>query len=92
VPADGSGFTVITTVLVAGVQVPASVVNVRVTVPLEIEGVYVELSNAGFPKVPLGADHVEVVALPPMLPESVIVPNAHTDCGVPALAVGQVCA
>ena len=38
-------------------------------------------------KFPLGALHVEVVALPPMLPAKVIVPPAHTLCGFPAFAV-----
>ena len=37
--------------------------------------------------VPLGAVHVEVVALPPLVPANVIVPPEQTVCGAPALAV-----
>ena len=37
--------------------------------------------------VPLVADQVELVALPPMLPAKVIEPLAQTVCGEPALAV-----
>ena len=88
----GSGLTVIFTVLVAAGQGtgPAFVVNVRVTTPDTIEGVYVEVNELALEKVPLGADHVEVEALPPILPERAIVAPAHTDCGNPAFAVGAV--
>ena len=37
--------------------------------------------------VPLGALHVALVALPPILPAKVTVPPAHTLWAVPALAV-----
>ena len=45
------------------------------------------MSELALENVPLGALHVEVVALPPILPAKVIVPPAHTLCAVPALAV-----
>ena len=87
----GTGFTVMTTVLVAALQGPAPsgsfVVSVSVTVPLAIVGVYVEVNEFTLEKVPLGALHVELVALPPILPASVMVPSAQTDCGKPAFAV-----
>ena len=85
-------FTVITTVEVAAVQGPPApsgsfVVNVRVTVPVVIDGVYVDVKEDAFEKVPLGALHVELVALPPIVPANVIVPPAHTVCVTPASAV-----
>lgn len=91
VNAAGAGSTVITTVLVAAVHGPAPsgslVVKVNVTVPPVILGVYVEVSELGEEKVPLGAVHIELLAPPPILPESVIVPPAQTDWGRPAFAV-----
>ena len=76
------GFTMITTVEVAAEQGPVPsgslVVNVNVTVPLAILGVYVEVSEVALENEPLGADQVELVALPPMLPASVIELPAHT--------------
>jgi hypothetical protein len=80
---------VITTVEVSAEHGPAGsfVVNVSVIVPLVIEGVNVDVSEFAFEKFPLGALHVPLVALPPMLPANVIVPPAQTDCGVPALAI-----
>ena len=89
----GTAFTVITTVLTAAAHGGPDglfVVSVKVTVPDAIVGVYVEVKEFTLENVPLGALHVEVVALPPMLPASVIVPPAHTDCGKPALSVGGV--
>jgi hypothetical protein len=85
----GKSFAVITTVEVAGVQGPvgSSVVKVRVTVPLLIVGVYVEVKEFTFENVPLAALQVELLALPPMLPAKVIVPPAHTVWEEPALAV-----
>ena len=87
----GSGFTVITTCDVAAVQGPppsgSFVVKVRVTVPLVILGVYVEVSEPSFEKVPLGAVHVEVVAPPPIFPFNVTLPPAQTGDGLPASAV-----
>ena len=91
VGAFGIGFTVITTVLVAGAHGGPPgllVVSVSVTVPDAIVGVYVEVKEFTLENVPLGALHVEVVALPPMLPASVMVPPAQTVCGKPAFAVG----
>jgi len=83
--------TVITTVEEAAVHGPVPsgsfVVNVRVTDPLEMLGVYVDVNKLAFEKVPLGADHVALVALPPMFPASVTVPPAHTVCDTPAFAV-----
>ena len=63
------------------------VVNVRVTLPLAILGVYVDVSEPAFEKVPLGALHVELVALPPMVPFNVTLPPAQIVCGLPAFAV-----
>jgi len=85
-------FTVITTVEVAAVQGPPApsgsfVVNVRVTVPVVIDGVYVDVKEDAFEKVPLGALHVELVALPPIVPANVTVPPAQIVCAAPALAV-----
>ena len=37
--------------------------------------------------VPLGADHVELDALPPIVPDKVTVPPAQIVCVEPALAV-----
>lgn len=85
----GDGITFITTVDVAGVQIPGGsfVVSVKVTEPLVILGVYVEVSEVAFEKLPLGAVHVAVLALPPIVPFSVTDPPAHTVCGEPAFAV-----
>src|SRR6185436_5877415 len=89
VGAVGMGLTVITTVDVTAGQGPAGslVVNVSVTVPLAIAGVYVDVKELGSEKLPPGADHVPLVAPRPTLPANVTVPPAHTDCGDPALAV-----
>ena len=46
-----------------------------------------DVKEDAFEKVPLGALHVELVALPPIAPLNVIVPPAHTVCAEPALAV-----
>ena len=43
----------------------------------------------GSENVPLGAVQAEVVALPPIVPASVIVPPAQTVCAAPALAVAD---
>src|SRR5688572_21989469 len=90
--AVGAWLTVITTVEVAAVHGPAPsgslVVKVSVTVPLAILGVYVDVSELALENVPLGADQVEEVALPPIVPASVIVPPAQTVCTAPAFAVG----
>jgi hypothetical protein len=76
-------FTVITTVDATAVHGPAPsgsfVVNVSVTDPLAILGVYIEVSEFGSENVPLGAVHVALVALPPMVPANVTVPPVHTD-------------
>lgn len=89
--AAGAGSTVITTVLIAAAQGPAPsgslVVNVSITVPLVILGVYVDVREPGAENVPLGALHIEVVALPPIVPARVTVPPAQIDCGNPAIAV-----
>ena len=80
VGATGIGFTVITIVDVTAGQGPVGsfVVNVSVTVPLVILGVYVDVKEVGFEKDPLGADHVPLVADPPTEPASVTVPPAQT--------------
>ena len=85
----GDGLTVITTVDVAAAQIPGGslVVSVSVTVPLVILGVYVDVSDAGFEKVPLGAVQVEVLALPPIVPFNVTDPPAQIVCDEPAFAV-----
>src|SRR5688572_33507591 len=79
-----------TTVEVAAGQGPAGsfVVKVSVTVPLAILGVYVDVSELALENVPLGADQIEEVALPPIVPASVIVPPAQTVCTAPAFPVG----
>ena len=76
----GAELTVIITVEVAAGHAALGllVVNVKVTVPLAILGVYVDVREAVLEKVPLGALQVDVVALPPMVPAKVIVPPAHT--------------
>ena len=91
VGAPGRGFTVITTVEVAAGHGPGGsfVVNVNVTVPLVIVGVYVDVKELASEKVPLGADQAPDVAPPPTDPASVTVPPAHTDCGGPAFAVAN---
>lgn len=87
----GEGFTVITTCEVAATQGPVPsgsfVVNVRVTLPVVILGVYVEVREPAFEKVPLGALQVELVALPPIVPFNGTLPPAHTACALPASAV-----
>ena len=89
--AVATGFTVITTVDVAAVHGPAPsgsfVVKVRVTVPVVIDGVYVDVKEVGAENVPLGALHVELVAPPPIVPARVTVPPAHIVWAAPALAV-----
>jgi hypothetical protein len=74
------GLTFIVTVDVAAGHAPAGsfVVSVKITEPVIIVGVYVDVNEAAFEKVPLGAVQVEVVALPPMVPANVIVPPAQT--------------
>jgi hypothetical protein len=90
--AVAAGLTVISTVETAAEQGPAPsgslVVSVNVTVPLVMEGVYVDVNEPVLLNVPLGADHVELVAEPPRVPAKVTVPPAQTVCGEPALAVG----
>ena len=89
--AVAAGLAVISTVEVAGKQGPAPsgsfVVKVSVTVPLPILGVYVDVNEFTFEKVPLRALHVELVALPPIVPAKEMVPPAQTVCGSPAFAV-----
>ena len=46
-----------------------------------------DVSELAFEKFPLGALHVELVALPPIVPAKVMVPPEHTVCGNPAFAV-----
>ena len=43
----------------------------------------------GSENVPLGAVHVELIPLPPIVPANVIVPPAQTVCAAPALAVAD---
>jgi hypothetical protein len=87
----GDAITVITTVETAAKHGPAPsgsfVVSVSVTGPLGILGVYVDVSEFGLENMPLGAVHVALVALPPILPAKVIELPEHTFCGVPAFAV-----
>jgi hypothetical protein len=58
-----------------------------VTDPLEILGVYVEVSEFILEKEPLGVLQVEVVALPPIVPDKVTEPPPHIVWGTPAFAV-----
>jgi hypothetical protein len=80
VGATGIGLTVITTVEVAAGHGPVGsfVVSVKVTVPLAILGVYVDVKEVGSEKDPLGADHVPLIADPPTEPASVTEPPAQT--------------
>jgi hypothetical protein len=61
------------------------VVSVNVTVPLVMLGVYVDVKEVGSEKLPLGADHVALVALPPIVPASVTVPPAQTVWAAPQI-------
>ena len=85
----GSGLTVIAIVENTLGQGPVGsfVVSLSVTVPLVIEGVYDEVSEFALEKVPLGADHVALVAPPPTTPARLIDPPAQTVCGDPAFTV-----
>jgi hypothetical protein len=89
--ATGKGFTVTITVDVAAVHGPVPsgsfVVKVSVTFPLAMEGVYVDVSDVGLENVPLGADQVVVVALPPIVPARDTILPAQIVCAVPALTV-----
>ena len=63
-------------------------VSVNVTDPFVMLGVYVEVSELALEKVPLGAVHVELVALPPIEPFNVTALPAQIGGGaVPAFAV-----
>ena len=77
----GSGFTVITTVLVAAGHGPVGSLVVRVTlaVPEVMVGVKVLLREVLFPNVPWLEPHVEDVALPPIEPFNVTICPAQTD-------------
>ena len=46
-----------------------------------------EVTELALANVPLDADHVELVALPPRVPANVMEPFEQTVCGEPALAV-----
>lgn len=85
----GEGLTLITTVDVAAVQGPLASgsveVSVNVTDPVEMEGVYVDVKEFTFEKLPDGADHVPVVAPPVIVPASVTKPPAQMVCVEPAL-------
>jgi hypothetical protein len=63
------------------------VVNVNVTDPLVIDGVYIALSELTLENVPLGALQVALVALPPIDAERLTVLPAQIVRGDPALAV-----
>ena len=68
--ATGSGLTVTVMFADTGPQGPAGsfVVRVNTTLPVVIVGVYVVLNEFALANVPLGADHVADVALPPITP------------------------
>jgi hypothetical protein len=89
--AIGEAVTVMTTVETAAMQGPAPsgslVVSVRVTVPLLMLGVYVEVRELELENDPLGALHVALVALPPTAPDRVTEFPEQTFCGEPAFAV-----
>jgi hypothetical protein len=89
--AVAAAFKVITTVEVAAEQGPVPsgsfVVSVNVTVPLVMEGVYVEVSEFTLENIPLEALHVELDALPPIVPDKFTEPPAQTVCAFPAFAV-----
>ena len=46
-----------------------------------------EPGNDAFEKLPLGPVQIELVALPPIIPPRVTVPDEQTDSGLPAVAV-----
>src|SRR6188768_1576211 len=73
--------------------VGSSVVNVKVTLPEVISltvGVYVALSNVALLNVPIPeVVHVEDVALPPRIPESVKVLPAQMVASIPAFVVAR---
>jgi len=84
--------TVTTIVETPAGQMPAGSfdVSVKVTVPLVMDGVYVDVNELAFEKVPPGALHVELVALPPLVPAKVIIPPAHTPWLGPAFTIAAV--
>jgi hypothetical protein len=85
----GVGLTVITTVEVTTVQGPPASgsieLRVKVTVPVVMEGVYVDVKELAFEKLPDGADHIPVLAPPEIEPVSVTEPPEQTGCADPAL-------
>ena len=86
----GVGFTLITTVEITAVQGPLKSgsfdVSVNVTESEVIEGVYVDVKEFTFEKLPDGADHVPELAPPVIAPARVTKPPAQMVCGSPALA------
>ena len=87
----GKAFTVIITFDVVALQGPAPsgsfVVNVSVTFPLVILGVYVDVRDLISENVPLPALQVADVAAPLIVPAKLTLPPAHTVCGPPALTI-----
>jgi hypothetical protein len=85
------GLTVMVTIEVAPTHGPApsgsAEVKVNTTIPVAMEGVYVEFNTDAFEKVPEEALQVPVLAPPVTVPASVIVPPAQTVCAAPAFAV-----
>ena len=65
----------------------SSVVKVSITVPLVTAGVYVDVNEFIFEKLPLGALHVPLVAPPPTDPLNVILPPEQTSRFEPASTV-----
>ena len=64
-------------------------VRLSTTEPLVIEGVYVDVKDVLFEKVPLGALHVALVAPPPILPDKIILPPSQIVCVAPAFTVAD---
>ena len=78
---EAHGLTTMSTVEEVDEHGPTGslVVNVSVTVPLAIDGVYDEVSEAAFENVPLGALQIAPVAVPPITPERFTIPPVQPD-------------
>jgi hypothetical protein len=63
------------------------VVKVSTTVPVVMDGVYVDVSEEGSEKLPEAAVQFPLVAVPPTDPDKFMVPPAQTVCAAPAFAV-----
>ena len=62
-------------------------VSVSISEPEVMVGVYVEFNAVALEKLPDGADHVALLAVPPKLPDNVTDPPEQTLWGGPAFTV-----